>query len=102
MAPWAKVAQGSGGEAAGIASGGKAPLGGDKTGRNPTDRGKRGVKRSMLTDGRGVPLATVIDGADRNDHTLIRQTIEAIPVERPQPTPEQPQNRCLDKGYDYN
>jgi putative transposase len=81
---------------------GKAPLGGDKTGRNPTDRGKRGVKRSVLTDGRGVPLAAVIDGANRNDHKLMRQTIEAIPVERPQPTPEQPQNLCLDKGYDYD
>ena len=80
---------------------GKAPLGGEKTGRNPTDRGKRGVKRSMLTDGRGVPLAAVIDGANRTDHKLMRQTIEAIPVERPQPTPDQPQNLCLDKGYDY-
>ena len=30
---------------------GKAPLGGEKTGRNLTDRGKRGVKRSVLTDG---------------------------------------------------
>jgi putative transposase len=54
---------------------GKAPLGGEKTGRNPTDRGKRGVKRSMLTDGRGVPLAAVIDGANRNDHKL-----EFIPI----------------------
>jgi len=81
---------------------GKAPLGGEKTGRNPTDRGKRGVKRSVLTDARGVPLAALIDGANRNDHKLMRQTIEAIPVERPQPTPDQPQNLCLDKGYDYN
>jgi putative transposase len=55
----------------------------------------------MLTDGRGVPLAAVIDGASRNDHKLMRQTIEAIPVERPQPMPDQPQNLCLDKGYDY-
>src|SRR3954454_21218509 len=80
---------------------GKAPLGKEKTGRNPTDRGKRGVKRSVLTDGRGVPLAAGIDGANRNDHKLMRQTIEAIPVERPEPTPDQPQNLCLDKGYDY-
>ena len=27
----------------------KAPLGGEKTGPNPTDRGKGGVKRSVLT-----------------------------------------------------
>jgi putative transposase len=80
---------------------GKAPLGGEKTGRNPTARGKRGIKRSMRTDGRGVPLATVIDGANRNDHKMMCQSIEAIPVKRPQPTPDQPQNLCLDKGYDY-
>ena len=55
---------------------GKAPLGGGKTGRNPTDRGKRGVKRSVLTDGSGIPLSVVIDGANRNDHTLMRQTLD--------------------------
>ena len=39
----------------------KAPLGGGKTGRNPTERGKLGVKRSMLTDARGVALGVAID-----------------------------------------
>jgi hypothetical protein len=33
------------------------PWVGKKTGKNPTDRGKLGVKRSTLIDGRGVPLA---------------------------------------------
>ena len=33
---------------------------GDHTGPNPTDRAKRGVKRHMLTDGRGVSLSVVI------------------------------------------
>ena len=28
----------------------KAPLGGEKTGKNPTDRGKTGTKRSLLVD----------------------------------------------------
>jgi hypothetical protein len=51
-----------------------------KPGRNPTDRGKRGVKRPLLTDGRGIPLAAAIDGANRNDHKLMRQTLETIPV----------------------
>src|SRR3954469_17741846 len=74
---------------------------GGKTGPNPTDRGKRGVKRSLLTDGRGVPLGAVIDGANRNDHKLMRQTLEAIPVRRPKPTRRQPQHLCLDKGFDY-
>jgi transposase len=48
-----------------------------------------------------VPLAAVIDGANRNDHQLMRQTIEAVPVERPQPTRQRPHHLCLDKGYDY-
>jgi putative transposase len=75
---------------------------GKKTGPNPTDRGKRGVKRSLLTDGRGVPLGAVIDGANRNDHKLMRQTLEAIPVRRPKPTRRRPQHLCLDKGFDYD
>ena len=74
---------------------------GKKTGRNPTDRGKRGVKRSLLTDGHGVPLSVVIDGANCNDHKLMRQTLEALPLSRPSPTRNSPQNLCLDKGYDY-
>jgi putative transposase len=75
---------------------------GEKTGRNPTDRGKLGTKRSLLTDGRGVPLGLALAGANRNDHKLMRETLEAIPVERPEPTPEAPQGLCLDKGYDYD
>jgi transposase len=78
----------------------KAPLGGEKTGRTPTDRGKRGVKRSLLVDGRGIPLSVVVAGANTNDHKLMRQTLEAIATARPQPSPEAPQNLCLDKGYD--
>jgi putative transposase len=35
----------------------KAPLGRGATANNPTDRAKMGTKRSMLTDGAGIPLA---------------------------------------------
>src|SRR3954468_9696829 len=31
----------------------KAPLGGERTGKNPTDRGKLGTKRSLLTEANG-------------------------------------------------
>src|ERR1043165_3872927 len=34
----------------------KAPLGGERTGRNPTDRGKLGAKRSVLTEANGIPV----------------------------------------------
>ncbi len=80
---------------------GKAPLGGDHTGRNPTDRGKLGSKRSLLTDHRGIPLGIAVAGANRNDHKLARATLESIPVARPTPTATAPQGLCLDKGYDY-
>ena len=79
----------------------KAPLGGVKTGPNPTDRGKDGVKCSLLTEGHGVPIGLVVAGANRNDMKLVRATLESIVAERPEPTPEQPQGLCLDKGYDF-
>ena len=44
-----------------------APLGGQKTGPNPTDRGKSGTKRHLLIDGRGAPLAVYVTGAHRHD-----------------------------------
>jgi transposase len=77
-------------------------LGGKKTGRNPTDRGKRGVKRSLLTDGHGVPIGLAIDGANRHDMKLVRATLESLVAVRPEPTEEEPQGMCLDKGYDYD
>jgi putative transposase len=69
-------------------------------GKNPTDRGKNGTKRSLLVDAQGGPLGLVIDGANRHDTKLLRATLEAIVVDRPEPTPRQPQHLCLDKAYD--
>jgi putative transposase len=74
---------------------------GKKTGANPTDRGKRGVKRSLLTEGHGVPLGVVVAGANRPDMKLVAPTLYSIVVERPEPTPVRPQGVCLDKGYDF-
>jgi putative transposase len=79
----------------------KAPFGGAASGPNPTDRGKAGVKRSLLTDGAGIPLALVVDGANRNDLKLLAATLDGIVIARPAPTPTAPQHLCLDKGYDY-
>ena len=75
---------------------------GGKTGPNPTDRGKSGVKRSLLTEGHGVPIGLTIAGANRHDMKLLRPTIESIIIDRPEPTEEHPQGMCLDKGYDYD
>lgn len=74
---------------------------GKKTGRNPTDRGKSGTKRSLLTDGAGVPLAVEVSGANTHDKRLVEATLENIPVDRPEPTRRKKQRFCGDKGYDY-
>jgi transposase len=80
----------------------KAPLGQEQTGPNPTDRAKRGVKRSVLVEGHGVPLGVAVDGANRNDFKMLQATLESIPIEWPKPSQEEPQHVCLDKGYDYD
>jgi len=86
----------------------KAPFGraataeAEGTGHNPTDRGKHGTKRSTLSEGHGLPLAVVVAGANVHDLKLAAPTLEAVVVERPAPTGEQPQHLCLDAGYDYD
>jgi putative transposase len=69
-------------------------------GPNPTDRAKNGTKKSRLVEATGGPLAVVIAPANRHDTKLLAPTLEAIVVERPVPSEQQPQNLCLDKGYD--
>jgi hypothetical protein len=45
---------------------------GEKTGPNPTDRGKSGVKRSLRAFGHGVPIGLTTLGANRHDMKLVR------------------------------
>lgn len=79
----------------------KAPLGGEATGANPTDRGKKGTKRSVLTDGNGIPLSITVAGANTHDCTILIDTLRAVVMESPVPTKDALQHLCLDKGYDY-
>ena len=44
-------------------------------------------------------MAVAIDGANVHDQKLVAPTLDAIPVERPEPTSSRPQHLCLDKGY---
>jgi putative transposase len=79
---------------------GKARMGGDGRGPNPTDRGKPGVKRSLLVEADGGPLAIHVAPANRPDAELLAATIDGIVLARPEPEPHFPQHLCLDKGYD--
>jgi len=55
----------------------KAPCGGEKAGRSPVDRGKRGLKRSVVVDGRGIPIGSVTAPASRHDSPLLVPTLDA-------------------------
>ncbi len=62
------------------------------------------MKRSVLTEAHGIPVGVAVDGANRHDMKLVRQTIESMNcvAQRPTPTEEKPQGMCLDKGYDFD
>ena len=82
----------------------KAPLGGEKDGQKPDRSGQARRQRSLLVDGNGIPIGLAVDGANRNDMKMARATLESIPADaaRPQPDQDNPQNLCLDKGYDFD
>ena len=67
-----------------------------KTGRNPTDRGKQGVKRSLMTDANGLPLSLVVAGANTHDIKLVEDTLDALETGRP----GRRLRLCMDKGYE--
>jgi putative transposase len=82
-----------------------APLGGGKTGKNPTDRAKLGSKRHVLVDRRGVPLAFTLSAANTPDYQCAEVTLYHLVIRRSW------RNRlgdlvvrhfCADKGYDYD
>ena len=57
----------------------RALRGGDQTGRTPTDRGRKGTKDHLLTDGGGLPLAARVTGANRHESTQLKALIEVVP-----------------------
>jgi len=75
----------------------KAPSGGEVAGKSPVDRGKQGLKRSVLVDGNGVPLSLVVVGANRHDGPLLAETLQGLDVWGPIPGGT---TVHLDRGYD--
>jgi putative transposase len=51
-------------------------------------------------DARGTPLAVVVTGANRHDVTQVEAVLDNVVVNRPRPTPEEPQHLCADKAFD--
>ena len=75
----------------------KAPCGGEKAGRSPVDRGKRGIKRSMVVDANGIPLGAIAAPANRHDSPLLEETLDTMEA-----LGELPERMSvhLDRGYD--
>lgn len=46
-------------------------------------------------------MALAVAGANVHDMVLVPETLDNIIAFRPIPTPENAQNLCMDKGYDY-
>ncbi|MGH2512684.1 MAG: IS5 family transposase [Candidatus Limnocylindrales bacterium] len=76
----------------------KAPAGGEGTGPNPTDRGKRGWKWSVATDRHGIPLGWATAAANRHDSKLLGPTLDAVGARGLLADVE---TLHLDRGYDY-
>jgi hypothetical protein len=76
----------------------KAPCGGEKAGRSPVDRGKRGIKRSTAVDAEGIPIGGVSAPANRHDSPLLAPTLRHASASvggLPEGT-----SVHLDRGYD--
>lgn len=76
-----------------------APLGGEQTGPNPTDRAKTGSKRHLWVDQRGAPLSIQITAANVNEITVVMDLLNTPIVPRPK-TKYRVQHLCADKAYD--
>lgn len=75
----------------------KAPGGGEVAGRSPVDRGKLGMKRSLLVEGKGIPLDRVLAPANRHDSVLLAATLDKLDEIGPLPDGI---TVHLDAGYD--
>jgi hypothetical protein len=77
----------------------KAPGGGERAGPSPVDRRKGGLKRSLATEGYGIPLGITSAGANRHDSPLLAPTLQAASRQLDQILPGR--RTChLDRGYD--
>jgi transposase len=76
---------------------------GAATGPNPTDRGRPGTKRHLITDRHGIPLAFLLTGANVHDSIPFEDLLDAVPPvagKRGRPR-SRPDKLHADKAYDH-
>ena len=79
------------------------------TGSNPTDRGKLGTKRHILTDTKGIPLSAVMSSSSTHDIRLVTDVMDNTIIKRSSSSSSSTkrdlsrkrklQHLCLDKAY---
>ena len=76
--------------------------GGDLVGSNPTDRGKPGTKRHILTERGGLPLSKLLTGANRHDSVVFEELLDAVPpiMQPNRRRRKRPDKAHADKAYD--
>lgn len=80
----------------------RARGGGEKTGPSPVDRRKKGSKHFVVTDGGGIPLATIHTAANTPDVKGLEPTVDAVPPVRGKPgrPRRRPRELYADRGFD--
>lgn len=74
----------------------KAPFDGAES-----DESRETRREAEVVDRRtGIPVAVVVDGANRHDMKQLAATLNRIAVARPASCAEVPQHLCSDAGYD--
>ena len=68
-------------------------------GRTPRIGEKKGSKRHLVVDERGVPLSIIVTAANVNDVTQLGPLLQAIVVARPDPEQRRSKHLCADAGY---
>ncbi|MFF9851031.1 IS5 family transposase [Streptomyces litmocidini] len=82
----------------------RALKGGSKTGRGPVDRGRRGSKHHLITDGHRYPPTATLTGGNRNDVIQLIPLLQAVPPmrsKRGRPR-RRPDVVLGDRGYDHD
>jgi transposase len=82
----------------------RAKGGGERTGRNPTDRGKLGSKHHLLVDRNGIPLARpLLTAANEHDSVALGEVLDSVqPIRQRRGRPRRrPAKLHADKAYDH-
>ena len=76
--------------------------GGEETGPNPTDRGKKGTKHHAVVDAHGIPLSATVTAANTPDVKELLEVVDQIPDVRGKPGRPRRRPEALygDRAYD--